>query len=294
MSIAVERDLEVRPLTASIGAEVRGVDLSQPLGTETVNRIRDVWHRHHVVFFPDQHIGPDEQVAFARYFGEVTQPSAYLPPIDDDHKEVVAFDSRTFRDEHRPIGRHRGWHADVTFQRTPPLGAVFRVVTLPSVGGTTLFASTVASYATLSEPIQRLLDGLVAVHRVERGSNYEAPQEGPEEWEGEPVDGSGAEHPVVAVHPETGRKALFVNPQLTDHIKGVSAEESAALLDLVYDHTLRPENVIRYHWSEGAVGMWDNRAVWHRRADDFDPGETRIVHRVQLKGGVPVGPTSQP
>jgi taurine dioxygenase len=291
MSIAIEQDLDIRPLTATIGAEIRGVDLSRPLDAETVNRIREAWYRYHVVFFPDQHIGPDEQVAFARYFGEVTQPSAYLPPIDDAHKEVVAFDSRTFQ-EHRSVGRHRGWHTDVTFQRTPPLGAVFRVVTLPSVGGSTLFASTVASYETLSEPIRRLLDELVAVHRIERGSNYEAPQGGPEEWEGEPVDGSGAEHPVVVVHPVTGRKALFVNPQLTDHIKGLSPEESAALLDLVYDHTLRPENVIRYHWSEGAIGIWDNRAVWHRRADDFNSSETRVVHRVQLKGDVPIGPSS--
>ena len=163
------------------------------------------------------------------------------------------------------------------------------MVTLPPVGGGTLFESAQASYDSLSEPIRALVDGLVATHDFGYISGYPVPGGRRTDWEDQRVDGSDVEHPVVAVHPETGRRGLFVNPGFTKSIKGLSSHESDVLLDFLYDHTLQPEHMITYRWSEGDVGFWDNRALWHRRADDFDPSETRIVHRVQLKGTRPVG-----
>lgn len=282
--------LDVRPLTATFGAEIRGVDLASPLDDDTVAAIRSAWLDHQVVFFPDQHIGPDEQTAFARRFGELTAPSAILAPLDEQHRDVVEFDSRRQPEEYVSGDRHHGWHVDITFQATPPAGSVFNVVRLPEVGGATLFASAQAAYDSLSEPLRTLVDGLVAEHDVGDIARRAPQLSATGVWEDEQVDGRTVRHPVVAVHPETGRRGLYVNPQFTRRITGLSSLESAALLDLLYDHTLRPENVVQYRWGAGGVGFWDNRAVWHRRVADFDPAQTRIVHRVQLRGTRPVGP----
>ncbi|WP_261554675.1 TauD/TfdA dioxygenase family protein [Frankia tisae] len=290
----VPTQIEIRPLIAHFGAEITGVDISRPLEADEVAAIRRAWLGYQVVFFPGQHIGPDEQTAFAERFGELTAPSAILSPLDDKHRKVVEFDSRRHPEDFGKGNRHHGWHADITFQATPPAGSVFNVVKLPSIGGTTAFASAQAAYDSLSRPIQNLLDGLVAVHDVGAYAGRRGHISAIGSWEGQPVDGSTVEHPVVAVHPETGRKGLFVNPQMTRHIKGLSPLESSALLDLLYDHALQPENVIQYRWSEGDVAFWDNRAIWHRRVSDFDLAETRIVHRVQLRGSVPVGPAASP
>ncbi|MBL7491041.1 TauD/TfdA family dioxygenase [Frankia sp. AgB1.9] len=290
MTVTTAQNLEIRPLNAAFGAEITGVDLSGPLDAETVAALRQAWLDHQVVFFPEQHLTIDQQVAFARRFGELTAPSAILAPVDEDHREVVAFDSREFREEYVKVGRHHGWHVDITFQATPPAGSVFNIVKLPPVGGATLFASAQAAYDTLSPSIRALLDGLVAIHSFGRPSRAGGGISATGVWEDERVDGGFVEHPVVAVHPETGRKGLFVNPGFTRAIKGLSPRENAALLELLYDHTLDIDNIIQYRWKNGGVGFWDNRAIWHRRADDFDPDAVRIVHRVQLRGSAPTGP----
>ena len=296
MSTVNARALDIRPITTTIGAEITGVDISQPLAPEVILEIREAWLKHQVVFFPRQSIGPDDQIRFASYFGEITMPSAVLPPIDDEHTEIVAFDSNNGKQDYGHLGKFASWHVDTTFQQNPPAGAVFKVVKLPSVGGATLFASAQAAYDSLSEVMKGWLDPLVAVHQFRFDASL-APQGGGPigsmEWEGERVTNGEREHPVVAVHPDTGRKGLFVNPGFTTYIKGLQADESRVLLDFLYEHTLRPENVLRYHWSEGSVGFWDNRSVWHRGANDFDKSEHRLVHKVQLRGAAPVGPTAK-
>lgn len=280
--------IEIRPLTAAFGAEVTGIDLSRPLPDEVIEQIRQAWLHYQVLFLPGQHIGPDEQVAFAQRFGELTAPSAVLPSLEG-HEEIVAFDNRD-EPQRQKKGRHHGWHVDITFQKTPPAGSVFNVVKLPPIGGGTVFASAQASYDSLSEPVRQFIDGLSALHDFGYIDGYPIRGGRRTEWEDQKVDGQQVEHPVVAIHPETGRKGLYVNPGFTRSINGLSSHESDVLLELLFDHTLQPEHVISYRWAEGDVGFWDNRAVWHRRADDFDPAETRIVHRVQLRGTAPVGP----
>lgn len=275
----------IRRLNAGFGAVVTDIDISRPLDAKTIAEIRAAWLDHQVLFFPGQHIGPDEQTAFAAQLGELTAGSSSLKPLDDEHDKVVAFDTSRFDERAGYSVVNHFWHADVTFAPTPPAGAVFNVVTLPPAGGSTAFASAQVGYESLSAPIQDLLDHLVASHGYGDtvGSNEL-------HWEGDVLEGD-AEHPVVVIHPETGRKGLYVNPLLTRHIKGLSATESSTLLNLLYEQTTRLENVIQYHWQEGDVALWDNRAVWHRRVADNKPGEKRVIHRVQLRGTRPVGVT---
>jgi alpha-ketoglutarate-dependent taurine dioxygenase len=273
--------LSIRALNANFGAEITGVGLAGELDAATVAEIRDAWLQYQVLFFPGQFLDPAQQERFAAAIGELTAGSAVLNPIEANGR-VVAFDSRTFKNDDGYNLVNDVWHADVTFAPTPPAGAVFNVVTLPSAGGSTAFASAHVGYESLSPALQQFLDGLVAVH------GYAEPR--PDgHWEGCPLAPEGVEHPAVAIHPETGRKGLFVNPQLTRYIKGLSPDESSAILKLAYDPTTRLDNVIQYHWRAGDLAIWDNRAVWHRRVADNDPNETRIVHRVQLRGTRPVG-----
>ncbi|WP_261554921.1 TauD/TfdA dioxygenase family protein [Frankia tisae] len=278
---AIATRLSIRPLNANFGAEITGVDLSRELDAATAAGLREAWLDYQVLFFPGQHLDPSQQERFAAVIGELTAGSAVLNPIDAGSR-VVAFDSRTFTNDSGYNLVNDVWHADVTFTPTPPAGAVFNVVTLPSAGGSTAFASAHVGYESLSAPVQQFLEGLVAVH------GYAGPR--PDgHWEGHDLAPEGVEHPVVAVHPETSRKGLFVNPQLTRSIKGLSAVESDAILKIVYDQTTRLDNVIQYHWREGDAALWDNRAVWHRRVADNHPDSARVVHRVQLRGTRPVG-----
>jgi taurine dioxygenase len=278
---------DVEPITATLGARITGIDLSQPLPAGVVDQIRATLFEHQVIFFPAQHLTPDAHVAFSRSLGDVTQPSAILPSLDDAHPEIVAFTNENQGRANYPSSKYSGWHVDITFRSTPPLAAVFRVVTLPPVGGDTLFVSAQVAYDRLSDALKRALHGLVAVHRTEnQGKIRELYPEF--DWEAEEsVD--AVRHPVVTAHPVTGKPVLFVNPGFTHSIEGLSALESAALLELLYDHTLQHEHIVRYRWNEGDVAIWDNRAVWHRKVTDYDDHRfPREVHRVQLRGDRPV------
>ena len=164
---------------------------------------------------------------------------------------------------------------------------------VPDAGGDTVFASATVAYERLSPAFQALIDPLVAIHETSGYEGRRVATGGPETWEGAANDlAAPIEHPVVAVHPETGKKGLFVNPSFTTRIKGLSKLESDAILGVLYEHTTRPEHVVRYRWRAGDLGFWDNRAVWHRRVDDFRLDDDRIVQRVQLKGTTPVGPST--
>jgi alpha-ketoglutarate-dependent taurine dioxygenase len=278
---------DVEPITATLGARITGIDLSDPLPEDIVEQIRSALFEYQVIFFPAQHLTPDAQVAFAKVLGEVTQPSAVIPSLDDAHPEIVAFTNENQRSANYPNSKYAGWHVDITFRSTPPLAAVFSVVTLPPVGGDTLFVSAQVAYDRLSDPLKRALQGLVAVHRTDnQGKIRELYPEF--DWEAE-ESSDAVRHPVVAAHPVTGKPVLFVNPGFTSSIEGLSRLESDALLELLYDHTLQHEHIVRYRWAEGDVAVWDNRAVWHRKVTDYDDQRfPREVHRVQLRGGRPV------
>ena len=284
-SVAAERaPLEIERLEPSIGARVHGVDLSR-VTDDQVRSIRTALAEYKVLFFAGQHdLHPDSQIALGRRLGEVTESHPVVPGVDEQHPEIYALDSATggFADV---------WHTDVTFVRRPPLGSVLRAVVLPPTGGDTQWADLELAYESLSEPVRRLADQLVAVHDGTREFGYYlAQREERTKWEGEEFRALvPIEHPVVRVHPETGRRSLFVNPGFVSHLKDVSDAESRSLLDLFYAHITKPEHIVRHRWSVGDVVMWDNRSTVHYANRDYSD-QRRVMHRITLRGDQPVGP----
>jgi taurine dioxygenase len=292
-TFAMEYDelLDVCPTSGHLGAEIRGVDLSQPLDDETVAAIRAVLLRWKVVFFRDQRIGPAEQIAFGQRFGEVTPAHPTLPAAIPEHPEILVLDS----EEAVALGGTEIaslWHTDVTFVPNPPMGAILHGVTIPPYGGDTQWLNLAVAYERLSQPIKDVIEGLHAVHEnrinVKRGelaSEYER-RFRPRLLR--------AVHPVVRIHPETGERILFVNPNFTSHIVELSRLESRHLLAMLYEHMIDHEFTTRFHWEPGSVAFWDNRATAHIVPTDVPSDMQRSVHRITLAGDAPVGPDGEP
>jgi alpha-ketoglutarate-dependent taurine dioxygenase len=291
--ISEQAVLDIRPSTPTIGAEVRGVDLREPLSERTRDAIWRAFQAHEVLVFPGQRLGPVEQVNFASSLGTIAEPSSVEAPLDG-HPAVLQFDSAKAPRDNRvdyDTGRVAGWHADITFARRPPAAAVFNVRELPAGGGgDTMFASTRAAYDRLSPALQTFVDGLHAIHQPSKGIRATLARKGPGAWDGAVVNADDAFiHPVVRVNPETGRSSLFINPAFTTQIVELSHHESTDLLALLYDLVAQAENTVRYQWSEGDVALWDNQTVWHRRVTDYPAGARRVAERVLLAGTQPVG-----
>ena len=272
--------LDVRPLTPAIGAEIHGVDCSADLDDKTIEAIREVWLDRLVVFFPGQDLDADAQIAFASRFGEVTEGHP-VEPLVAEHPELQPIDSRK--------DRTNFWHTDVTFMDEPPMASMLYSVVVPEVGGDTMWVSTRAAYDALGPPLQRLCDGLTAVHYSEYYAHVVAGGGG-NTWHGKKLEKlTPAQHPVVRVHPETGRKNVFVNPGFTVGLLDMPGPQGSALLKLLYDHMTAPEFLVRYKWSPGPLAFWDNRATMHFGIYDYGD-EQRTMHRVILRGDRPVGP----
>jgi alpha-ketoglutarate-dependent taurine dioxygenase len=285
-------ELDVVPLSGTIGAVIRGLDVRQ-LDDDTVAAVRRVWLDRKVVFFPEQHLDPAEHLAFASRFGEPTEGHPVIPGLPG-HPEVFEIDYTAARSNlYSTYGdlstRYRGiyWHTDVTFVKRPPLGSILRAVVVPPAGGDTLFSDQQAAFAGLSPRLREFLSTLTAVHDGQAQFKGVLDQVGEGRWEGdrftelEPV-----EHPVVRTHPETGAKTLFVNPGFTSHIKELDRAESDALLAYLFEHSVKPEYTVRYHWHDGDVGFWDNRSTQHAVAGDFGD-QHRVIQRVTLRGDEP-------
>jgi taurine dioxygenase len=269
-------DLEVKKLTPTIGAEVKGIDLREPLTDEGLATIRKLLLDHHALFFRDQPMEPQQQIDFARRFGEIDIHAfgRHLP----DLPEVGLIE----QDEPERDGANR-WHTDSTFMEKPPFGAVLQAVRLPSEGSDTCWASMIAAYERLSPSLQKTLDGLTATHDVsgpliraiEGGHSIGSLDEVRAAW---PL----VTHPVVCRHPETGRKFLYVNSNFTTRINELTDAESEALLHFLFDWVRTPELQLRFHWTEGAVALWDNRCTQHYAVADYH--ELRTMHRVTIAG----------
>jgi taurine dioxygenase len=287
--------VDVRPIAGHIGAEIRGVDLARALDAVTVAQVRDALLRHRVIFFRGQQIDHAQQIAFARNFGELT----YAHPHDDKppegFPEIYTVDVKRLVErygENRP-GRNTssglvGWHSDVTPAINPPFGSILRADVVPEIGGDTAWTNLVSAYAGLSEPLQQLADTLRAEHRY--GAGFTREGRVPNARQVERYGLLVSHHPVVRIHPETGEKALYVNPGFTSHILGVSRRESEQLLDLFFEQLTRPEHTVRFRWQPGDVAFWDNRTTAHQAPRDIDEDVPRTLHRVTLIGDIPVGP----
>jgi alpha-ketoglutarate-dependent taurine dioxygenase len=274
--------LDIRPVTPVIGATVHGVDLSRPLGDDVVAAVRAALCERLVLFFPGQDLTPAQHADFARQFGRLTEAHPIMPALDADNPEVLPIDSRR--------NKSAFWHTDVTFMSTPPMGSILHAVEMPEVGGDTLWVNMQAAYDALATPLRELCDSLTAIHH-DPFFGAEIEEAGGCMWDGKHISKlRPVLHPVVRIHPETGRKGLFVNENFTVSILGFSRIESAGFLQMLYRHcTETPEFAVRHRWTAGDVAFWDNRATLHYATDDYSD-VLRIVHRVTLRGDVPRGP----
>ncbi|MDG9924396.1 MULTISPECIES: taurine dioxygenase [unclassified Pseudomonas] len=275
--------LNITPLSPALGAIVGGTDLRQPLADADQRAIEQALLDHQVLFFRAQPIEPRQQAAFAARFGDLHIHPIY--PNISEQPEVLVLDTAVTDVRDNAI-----WHTDVTFLDTPALGAVLAAKQLPAYGGDTLWASSSAAFEALSQPLQRLLDGLTASHDFTRSFPLERFGNTPEALERyhevqrkhPPVT-----HPVVRTHPVTGRKGLFVNEGFTTRINELEPAESDALLRFLFAHSTRPEFSIRWRWQENDVAFWDNRITQHYAVDDYRPTR-RVMHRATILGDRPV------
>jgi alpha-ketoglutarate-dependent sulfate ester dioxygenase len=279
MTIPSTPTLTVTQLGSRIGARIDGVRLSGDLDAATVGKIREALLRHKVIFFRNQHHLDDaQQQAFAARLGT---PIAH-PALQQENAPIITPINSDY-------GRANRWHTDVTFVANYPAASVLRAVTLPSYGGSTLWASTAAAYQALPEPLKHLTENLFALHS--NRYDYVAPSQ-PQTDEQRAFRTAferpdfRTEHPVVRVHPETGERTLVAGDFVRNFV-GLDNYESQVLLELLQRRITLPENTIRWNWEAGDVAIWDNRATQHRAIDDYDD-QHRLMHRVTVMGDVPV------
>ena len=270
--------ITVKPVTARIGAEIEGVDLTRPLDDATLGEIRAALLEHCVIFFRDQELDHDSHKAFGRRFGELHIHPAIPGP--DGHPEILPIHA----DENSTYIAGERWHSDVSCDAEPPLGSILYLHTVPQFGGDTLFSNMYAAYDALSDRMKAYLEGLTARHDGEPQYRGRYKDKG--------VEDAGkvypfADHPVVRTHPETGRKCLFVNPIFTTRINGLPRIESDAILRMLFEHTQREDWQVRFRWQPKSVAFWDNRAVQHLAIWDYYPN-VRSGYRVTIKGDRPV------
>lgn len=273
--------ISAAPLAGALGAEIRGVDLSQPISDGTVAQLRSLWLEHLVLFFRDQTIDAAQYQAFARRFGT---PMEY-PFL----KGLPGFPyiTQVIKREHERVNFGGVWHSDTTYLQNPPMATFLLARQVPRVGGDTMFANMYLAYETLSEGMKRLLDGLVAINTSSKAEISNTREDRIRDAGRDDTPQMVAEHPVVRTHPESGRKALYVNSAHTLRFKDMSEEESAPLLNYLYHHQVRPEMTCRFRWTPGALAMWDNRCVQHYPVNDYH-GHLRVMHRITLNGDRPL------
>ena len=273
--------MQVKKIAGALGAELQGIDLATQLTPQTAAEIRQALLTHQVIFLKNQHLEPAQFLGFARAMGE---PIEY-PFVKglDGFPHIIEVKKL----EHEKVNFGGIWHSDTTYLEEPPMGSMLLSREVPPYGGDTMFASQYAAYEALSDTMKKVLAPLVGISssakadvsktredRIKSDGKAEAPKE------------YRAEHPIVRTHPETGRKALYVNVAHTAGIKGMTDEESAPLLRFLYEHQVKPEFTCRFVWEPNAIAFWDNRCVQHNPVNDYH-GHRRVMLRITLKGDRP-------
>jgi taurine dioxygenase len=283
-----QQSIEVRPIAGSLGAEVIGVDLARPLGNATAAEIRRAFVEHLVLFFRAQHLTPEQQLSFSRLFGRLVRVP-YIRHMPD-YPDIIAVLKEANERKISTFGN--AWHSDFSFLEEPPLGSILYARETPEPGGDTLFANMYQAYDALSDGMKRMLGGLRAMHSGRpygRGGVAAALQTS--RSIGIERDNPEAErevaHPVIRLHPESGRKALFVNSIYTTRFEDMGEAESRPLLDFLFQHCQRPEFTCRFRWGVGSLAVWDNRCTLHYAINDYD-GHRRLMHRTTVAGERPM------
>jgi taurine dioxygenase len=278
--------MQVAPVAGGLGAEIFGVDLAL-LDDRAFHQIRQAFTSHLVLFFRGQQIGPERQVELTRRFGPVLRVP-YVGHLKE-HPDVIAVLKEA---EERQISTFgNAWHSDFSFLEEPPAGSLLYALEVPAYGGDTLWSNMYAAYESLSEGMRRMLDGMKAIHTGtpygrQGGVGIKASRS-IQITRGDSEADRETAHPVVRTHPESGRKALFVNAIYTTRFEGMTEAESKPLLDFLFEHAIRPEFTCRFRWSPGALAIWDNRCTLHYAVNDYD-GSRRLLHRTTFAGERPV------
>ncbi|MBM3571998.1 MAG: taurine dioxygenase [Alphaproteobacteria bacterium] len=284
------RRIRVKPLAGALGAELFDVNLAKSIDDATFAEISDAFHRYLVVMFRDQKLTPEQHLAFSRRFGPLTR-SPYVKHMDE-YPDIIAVLKEA--DERKISTFGNAWHSDFSFLAEPPMGSALYAREVPAHGGDTIFANMYDAYKALSPGMRAMLDGLNAIHtgkpygvagipkdlRVSRSIQIER---------NNPEADRETVHPVVRVHPVTGRKALFVNAIYTTRFENMAEVESKPLLEFLYAHATQPEWTCRLRWAPGSLALWDNRCVMHYAVNDYD-GSRRLMHRTTIAGERPAGP----
>lgn len=274
--------LNVRKVAGALGAEVTGIDLAKDLSDETTQALREAWLEHQVLFFRDQTMNSAEFLGFAQRFGVVIE----YPFVKGLEECPLIIPVVKLEHERHAFGGI--WHSDTAYLENPPMASMLIAREIPPFGGDTLFASQYAAYEALSDGMKKLLDGLYAVNSSAKADVTKTREDRIAERGTEVAKKTlEAEHPVIRTHPETGRKALYVNFGHTVRFRGMTEEESAPLLAYLFQHQIRPEFTCRFVWQPGSIAIWDNRCAQHNPVNDYH-GYKRVMHRITLKGDRPV------
>ena len=286
------KPLTVKPLSGVLGAEITGIDLSQPLDDAAAfAKIRDLYHQRQVIVFRDQNLDPAAHIAFSRRFGalEIHISTRYLL---DGHPEILVLSNRRVNGEYVGVENAGDyWHSDLSYMERPSQGSLLYALEVSAEGGDTEWSNQYEAYDTLPAAMRERIDGLRARHSFNRfrNSRVEVP---PQHSKGararyEAVSPPDAIHPVVRTHPVTGRKALFVSPRFTIAIEDLPDDEGEALLDQLIAHATRPEFIYRHRWRAGDLVLWDNRCLLHLACRGIPETQIRHMHRTTVAGDVP-------
>jgi taurine dioxygenase len=277
--------ISIKSLDSALGAEISGVDLSQPVAQTDIDAIEDAWRKRLVVVFQGQGLSDPQLLAFSRRFGDLDPPgpNPYGEPFNKQHPEINVISNVV--EAGKPIGNlgdgEAVWHADMTYVDVPPKAAMLYSLEVPPSGGNTYFADMFAAYETLPADLGKAAEGKVAIHDASRNSAGML-RKGYREVT-DVRETVGARHPLVRTDPQTGRKALFLGRRPNSYVLGLDVAESEALLDALWAHATQPRFAMCHQWKVGDLLMWNNLSVLHRR-DPFDPNSRRVMHRTQIKG----------
>jgi taurine dioxygenase len=274
--------MKIKRIAGALGAEIMGLDLTQSPSSDLTKEIREVFLKNSVIFLRNQRLTSQQFMNFATAMGEPIQ----YPFVKgfDDFPQIIEVKKL----EHEKVNFGGVWHSDTTYLEKPPMGSMLLSKEIPPYGGDTLFACQYAAYESLSDTMQRLLEGLQGINSSAKADVSKTREDRIKSDGNESLPKSfSSSHPVVRTHPETGRKALFVNTAHTTGIEGLTDKESASLLSFLFEHQVKPEFTCRWVWEPDALAFWDNRCAQHNPINDYH-GFRRVLHRITLQGDKPV------
>jgi len=283
----VAEKITITPAQGRFVAEVSGVDLSRPMDDRQFEQIHDAFIAHSILVFRNQTLSNEEHIAFSRRFGELEIHTAkhWLLP---DYPEILVLSNRGEQGTKPIVNGGAYWHSDITYKAKPPLGSLLYALQVPPEGGDTLYADMYAAYESLDDATKERIEKLQAVHRY--GDRYQLmakdDKDRPPLTAAQLAEVPDVVHPVVCTHPESGRKALYVNEGFTIDIKDLPEDEGSALLGELFNQSVQKGHIYRHRWQAGDLVMWDNRCTMHR-ATEYDARHTRAMHRTTIQGDRP-------